>query len=242
MEKLKILLADPNEEFLHSLTQILCDRYHVYTASNGMDALQLLRKLQPELLFLDLMLPELDGITLLQRITENHILPKTLASTRYLSEYTLQAIQRLGVGYVMLKPCDMYAVADRICDLTQTLTPTTMLQPDMRSTITNTLLQLGISTKLRGFTYLREAILLMIKDPNQSITKELYPAVADLCNATSMQVERSIRSAITTAWQQRDASVWRIFFLNDQARPTNAAFIYRLSDEFTLTHTPACNE
>lgn len=242
MEKLKILLADPNEEFLHALTQVLRDRYCVYTASNGMQALQLLRKLEPEVLFLDLMLPELDGITLLQRIAENHIFPKTLASSRYLSEYTLEAAHRLGVGYVMLKPCDIYAVADRISDLTQNLTPLTLFQPDSRSAITNTLLQLGFSTKLRGFTYLREAILLMIKSQEQSITKELYPAVASLCNATSMQVERSIRSAIATAWQRRDASVWRAYFPNEKTRPTNAAFICRLSDEFTLTHTVACNE
>ena len=242
MEKMKLLLADPNEEFLHALTHVLQDSYCVYTATDGIQALQLFRKMKPEILFLDLMLPGLDGITLLQRVAESQISPKILASTRYLSEYTLQAAQRLGVGYVMLKPCDIYAVADRISDLTESLTPPLLLQPDTRSAITNTLLHLGISTKLRGFGYLREAIVLMTKSPEQSITKELYPAVAALCNATSMQVERSIRSAIATAWRRRDASAWRAFFHSEDTRPTNADFICRLSDEFTLTHSVACNE
>ena len=91
----------------------------------------------------------------------------------------------------------------------------------------------------QGYTYLREAILERIRDPNQSVTKELYPTVAALCCATAIQVERSIRSAVAAAWTRRDEQIWRLYFQPEPdgilMRPTNAAFISRLADSVALT-------
>ncbi len=246
MEKPKLLIGDPAEDFRNTLAQTLQSAYRVRTAGDGWQLLQLIHSFLPDILILDLIMPGLDGITLLQRAAEQGILPKVLATTRYLSDYTLEAIEQLGVGYVMLKPCDVSAVAARVTDLSHRLPTPALSVPDSRVLISNTLLRLGISTKLRGYGYLREAVLLMSKHPDQSITKELYPTVASVCNVTSVQIERSIRSAISTAWEHSDPRIWQLYFSCDDSglipRPSNASFISRLADSLLLETDPPLGE
>lgn len=246
MDKPKLLIIDPSEDFRAALAQTLRGHYAVSTTGDGIHGLELLQSLQPDILVLDLMLPGLDGITLLQKAAQHNLFPKTLAATRYLSDYTLEAAQRMGIGYVMLKPCDTGAIAARVADLSQSLKPAATPIADPRTQITNILLRLGIPTKLRGYGYAREAVLLMQKDPEQSITKELYPQVASLFHATAVQIERSIRSAISTAWARRDHEVWQLYFPYDDtdglSRPTNATFICRLADHLTLEIGPHIEE
>ncbi|MBQ2786066.1 MAG: response regulator [Oscillospiraceae bacterium] len=238
MEKRKILIADTAEDFCGALEDALCGIYHIRTVADGPQALLQLRSFLPDILVLDLMLPGLDGITLLQKAAETGICPTVLATTRYISDYMLDAAGLLGVGYIMVKPCDISAVVSRIADLSQRLKPSAFAAPDARTLISNTLLRLGVSTKLRGYGYLRECILLMAQDPRQSVTKELYPAAAFRLGATAVQIERSIRSAVNTAWSRQDRNIWQLYFPADQTglipRPTNARFISRLADMLIL--------
>lgn len=246
MDKLKLLIADSAEDFRSALADALRSAYHIRTAGEGTESFQLLRAFLPDILVLDLMMPGLDGITLLQKAAECGIRPVVLATTRYVSDYTLDAADRLGVSYVMVKPCDVSAAAARIADMSQRLKPPVFSSPEPRTLVSGILLRLGISTKLRGYGYLREAIPLMMREPGQSITKELYPAVAAQYGATAVQVERSIRSAIATAWSQRDPQVWQLYFpANDTGlipRPTNAAFISRLADLLSPESEPRAGE
>lgn len=243
MGKPKVLIADSSEEFSLALSGILQGNYHVRCVDEGHEALQLTRSFLPDILVLDLMLPGLDGITLLSQAAESGIHPMVLATTRYPSNYALESAARLGVCFVMVKPCDIQAVADHVCDISHMLKAPVLSSPDPRSLISGLLLRLGVSTKLRGYAYIREAVLLMAKDPRQSITKELYPAVGALCGSTAMQVERSARSAIHAAWQHRDVSTWQFYFIPDKTggipRPTNAAFISRLADLLVTDAIPS---
>ncbi len=238
MEKLKLMIADSSREFSDALTQLLSQAYHIRTTRDGMQALKELRSFSPDILVIDLMLPGLDGITLLQRAAQTGITPMVLATTRYLSDYILRMAEQLGIGYIMVKPCDVSAAAQRITDLHQRLENAFRIPDCPRSQISGLLLRLGISAKLRGYHYLREAVLLMAGDPKQSITKELYPAIAAQCSCTAIQIERSIRSALHTAWRHADCDVWQRYFPADDTghipRPTNAAFISRLADLMTL--------
>ena len=237
MDKPKILIADSTDDFRDTLADTLHGAYHVRTAVDGLQAMQLLRSFLPDILVLDLMLPELDGITLLQKAAESGIRPVVLAATRYVSDYTLHAADRLGIAYLMIKPCDVAATAARIADISQRIKTPVFSHPEPRSTVSNTLLRLGIPTKLRGYSYLREAILIMAQSPGQSITKELYPAVAIACGATATQIERSIRSAVSTAWSQSDRQIWQLYFPPDNTgtipKPTTASFISRLADDIS---------
>ena len=239
MEKTKILIADTSEEFCRSLTQALGSAYRVRCCKDGNGALQLLQTFRPDICVLDLMISGLDGITLLQKIAQKGFRPVVLATTRYISEYILDSAERLNIGYLMVKPCDAAAVAARVADLTQRIRLPVFAHPEPRAQVSNMLLSLGVPTKLRGYSYLREAVLLMVKRPTQSITKELYPAVAAGCGATASQVERSIRSAVRNSWQRQDDTTWQMYFPTGDAgnrrSPTNSEMITCLADRLRLT-------
>ncbi|MBQ9149216.1 MAG: response regulator [Oscillospiraceae bacterium] len=238
MDKLRLLIADGSEDFRQALADVLNGAYILRLCWEGHETLELMRSFKPDILVLDLMLPGLDGITILQHAADAGMQPMVLATSRYVSDYVVDAINKLGVEYVMIKPCDARATVARISDLTQRLKKPLFSQPDPRAEVSNLLLALGVPTKLRGYAYLREAILELMRNPGQPVTKELYPTVGTLCCATAVQVERSIRSAIAAAWAKRDEHLWRMYFQPEpdgtMPRPTNAAFISRLANALLL--------
>jgi len=238
MERLKLLIAEGTEDFRVALAAALRDAYILRECDDGIRTLELMHSFQPDVVVLDLMLPGLDGISLLQRAVDAELHPIVLATTRFHNDYVVEAAQSLGVGYIMVKPCEIRATVSRLEDLCQrSHLPTSRF--DARAYVSNVLLSLGIPTKLKGYGYLREAILLMAQDPTQSITKVLYPAVAAIYRKENLRidakhVERSIRSAIERAWERRDAALWQQYFFADGdgslRRPSNGAFISRLAD------------
>ncbi len=238
MDKLKLLIADGTEEFRTDLIQASQESYLVQVAKEGHEALAMMQRFMPNVLVLDMMLPGLDGISLLQKAADMGIRPAVLATTRLLSDYMSQALERMGVGYVMVKPCDAGAVVERIGDLSQNRKVALFAHPDSRVLISNLLRELGIPTKLKGYGYLREAIEIYAKDPSQSITKELYSAVGERYNATITQVERAIRTAIEYAWEHRDSRVWQRYFTAGESatrgRPTNGAFVSCLAEYLAM--------
>ena len=238
METRKLLIADSNEDFRFALAELLRGTYHVRTCGNGPEALALLHSFHPDLLVLDLMLPGMDGISLLHAAAADLIQPVVLATAKFMTEYMTESVDKLGISYVLIKPCDLRSTVDRINDLTQRIHPSGISRPDPRTHVSNLLLSLGIPTKLRGYAYLREAVLLMARNPDQMITKELYPAVGNLCGSNREQVERSIRSAIEKAWMNRDDRIWQMYFPPGTdgmiPKPSNAAFISRLADTLRL--------
>jgi two-component system response regulator (stage 0 sporulation protein A) len=205
--------------------------------------MQLIHSYRPDVCVLDLMLSGLDGITFLQKLAQKGLRPAVIATTRYISEYILNAAERLNIGYLMVKPCDPAAVAARVADMTQQIRLPEFTHPEPRTQVSNMLLSLGVPTKLRGYSYLREAVLLMAKQPAQSITKELYPAVAAGCGATAAQIERSIRSAVKNSWQRQDDTTWQMYFPTGDAGnhrpPTNSEMITCLADRLRLTLQPS---
>lgn len=238
MEMLKLLIADSVEGFRQSLADHLRGTYRIRICREGRETLDEMLAFKPDLVVLDMMLPGLDGISILQEAERCGLRPTVLAVTKYANDFMVEAAIRLEVGYMMVKPCDVRAVAQRLQELAEYVEHPTVTRSDIRTEVSNVLLGLGISTKLRGYTYLREAILEMIANPGQSVTKELYPAVGKICGATRTQVERSIRSAIGKAWKQRDEASWRQLFQGASAdgpeRPTNAVFITRIADRLSL--------
>lgn len=227
----KLLIADGTEAFRLTLANHLRGAYAIRLSQEGHDTLEQLCTYQPDVLVLDLMLPGLDGISILQMAAEAGIHPVVLATTRYISDYILEAAERLGIDYIMMKPCDIRATVARISDLTQH--EDSPFAQDPKSDVAKLLMALGIPTKLRGYVYLQEAIMESMRDPHQQITKALYPRVAHLTDSSSVQVERSIRSAITSAWNTRDEQLWRLYFQSDcngnVPKPTNGTFITRLA-------------
>ena len=219
MDAMKLLIADGNEEFRRALAAELQGAYHVRCCGDGKEALSLLRSFVPDVLVLDLMLPELDGISLLQSAASAGLCPMVLVTSRFYNDYILGALGELSVGYMMRKPCDIPATAARIGDLSRHIRAPLVTPPDPQT---------------------------QVKDPDQPITKVLYPAVGAVFGCKGTHVERSIRSAIDTAWKQRDDRVWQRYFRVGSdgviPRPSNAAFISRLADALRLNQDAGNNE
>lgn len=234
MDARKLLIADGAEEFRTALAEALQGSYYVRVCKDGQEALSVLRSFRPDILVLDLMIPGLDGISILQTAAASGICPMVLASTTFTSPYIAESMDRLQVEYLMTRPCDIRGTVARIADLSQRIRQPLLTLPEPRSYMSNLLVSLSIPTKLRGYSHLREAILLIAKNPDQSITKELYPAVAATCGDKGKNIERSIRTAIEKGWLNRDDRVWQIYFSPGSdgviPKPSNAEFIHRLAD------------
>lgn len=234
VEKKKLLIAAANEELRLALRDMLRGAFQVYCCADGYEARRTLETLRPDVMVVDVMLAGVDGISLLQWAAGQGIRSRIMLISRLPSDYVVDAATRLGVGYIMLTPCDLGALAARVEDLGRSLVPEKVAQTDPRGEVAGILLALGLRPKLKGYACLREAILLCAEDEHMSVTKVLYPEVAKRCGCKAGHVERNIRSAIESAWEVRDERVWRLYFPPDSsgcvARPTNAWFIARLAD------------
>lgn len=239
MVKRKLLIADNSEDFLMVLTEALRADYQIRSALDGKEALELLHSFHPDILVMELMLPGLDGISLLHSASAAGIRPMVMVVTCLSTAYAMEAVTRLDVDYVVPKPCDIQAVSDRIHDLAQRLQNSSTASSDPYRQASELLHILGFPTKRDGYAYLREAIVLMAINPEQSLTKELYPAIAVLHSCTQTCVERSIRTAIESAWKDRNEALWLEYFPpksgNASHRPTNATVITRLAETIQLS-------
>lgn len=232
MDGYKLLIADSSEEFCQALAELAVEAGEIRSCRDGKEALEMLRTFQPQLMVLDLMLPGLDGISILHAAQPQQ--PIVLATTRYTTPYIEDSLSQLSVDYLMVKPCDVQAAAARLKDLSFRLHLPRIQPYDYRTMACQRMLELGLPANLHGYAYLREAIPLCVYNPDQLVTKELYPAVAAICKTDISHVERSMRNVIHKAWSQRDDRVWAKYFPPDAAgfipRPSNSLFISRLAD------------
>ena len=238
MAQRTLLIADKSEEFRYALAAVLREEFQIRHCGTGPEALEALRSFRPDVLVLELTLPGLDGISLLHAAAEEGLCPAVLATVPFSSPYISEAAELLGISYLMTKPCHILATAQRIRELQLPIHSPNSTAADPRKAVSQMLLSLGFSTKLRGYTYARESILLLWKNPDQSMTKELYPAIAHLCGTNSKQVEHCIRTAIEKAWLRRDNRIWQHYFLPSPdgtiSKPSNAVFLSRLANSLNL--------
>ncbi len=237
MDMPKLLIADYNDEFRQALAQAAGESCIVRSCTTGAQALELMHAFRPDILVLDLMLPELDGISLLHRVAQLDHRPAVLALSYFTSPYVSATLSKLEVDMVLPKPCQLEALTGHIRDLSARREPAEITQADLRSASANLLLHMGFSSKLDGFSYLQVALPVYAEDMSQAITKELYDAVGKMFNKDQKQVERSIRNAIEIAWRNRDDTLWREYFPTPPGmpvpKPTNGVFISRMATQLT---------
>ena len=230
-----VLLADGAEGFSEELRQILSSEYEVLSAQDGSKAMALLKECRPDLLILDLEVPMIDGLTLLQRLTHDDHRPAVLVLARLLSDYTVDALSRMGVGYLMRKPCKAMNVADRAKEL---LAYQAKEDARINRSIAHMLEALSMPMNLRGSKYLPMAIRAMRADPAQYITKELYPSIGKTYGIDGKRVERCIRNAIDKGWECGDPEIWKRYFGVDKngntIKPSNSVFILKLVEILTM--------
>ena len=229
----KLLIADSTPGLSEALAQVLSRDFEIYVCNRGDELMQQLLSVRPDVAVLDLMFPGVDSISVLHTLLGLGIRPGTVATTCYVSDYVLAALERLGVKYVMLKPCDTGVLAARILEIAQGAPPQNR-QEQVRREANILMLRLGLRRNLAGYQYLVEAIVLYDRNPNQSITKELYPAVGALCGGSGSQAECSIRTCIQDAYNKRQDYLWRLYcptgYDGRVRKITNVHFIAKITE------------
>ena len=227
----RLLIADSSEPFTAALVDAFSYEFETRVCEDGETTLELLLSFQPDLFIISLQLPYKDGLTVLQEAAYHP--PIILATTSYLSPYIEQTASALGVGYTMITP-SVNALRVRLMDMVYH-EKTAHGNIDLYAETTTHLHILNFLTHLDGYRQLCEAIPLYYSDPNQRLTKELYPAIAKICGSKDgRSVEHSIRKAIASAWKVRNHTVWAKYFPPDSSGkvscPTNKEFISRIAE------------
>ena len=243
-----VLIADSSEEFCAGLTSALqrAEGFQVVgTASDGEQAIRLVNERKPEVLVLDLMLSKQDGLSVLKAMGSLDRKPVTLATSAFVTDYVSTAAANLGVRYLMLKPCDMTVLVERMEEIRggeslRSPAPRRADKTSIESMVTNIIHEIGVPAHIKGYQYLREAIIIAVDDMDviNAITKVLYPQVAKTFQTTPSRVERAIRHAIEVAWDRGDLDTLQSFFgytvSNTKGKPTNSEFIALIADRLQL--------
>ena len=222
-------------------------------ARNGVEALQMINDHTVDVMLLDMIMPQMDGFGVLDELQRLNPLsrPQVIALTALSRDDFISRAIRLGVQYYMVKPVDMRVLLDRIRDAARQLDTQADGVPvipvaaahTLDDRLSNIFLSLGIPAHIKGYQFLREAIKLVIEDPDRinRITKELYPAIARRFGTSSSKVERAIRHAIEVAWSRgRIDTLNRAFGCRvaiPEEKPTKGEFIALVADKLSMEHS-----
>ncbi len=251
----RILIADSNEDFRRLLTEVIGgeeDLEAVGSAGDGQEALEMAERLHPDVLVTDLVLSRLDGLGLLEAVNKLDNGPAAIVLSGFFNDRVVASCSEMGAYYFMPKPCDVPNLLTRIrqvaAERARAGVPVSQgvaiaplpKEPSLEAVVTDIIHEIGVPAHIKGYQYLREAIVLTVNDMDaiNAVTKVLYPAVAKKFATTPSRVERAIRHAIEVAWDRGDLETLQKFFgytvSNIKGKPTNSEFIAMIADSLTL--------
>lgn len=244
--KKQVLIADADEQFLNELVTILKDSEEfevVGVAADGEAALQIASENRPDIIILDLLLPQYDGISVLDLISVRYADCKVVVATGFISNYIISALAARRVSALLKKPCTAQCVVDRINEtLQQGAVPIEERVPDLQQQITKMIHDIGVPANIKGYRYLREAIKLAVEDMDRinNMTEYIYKPIAQADNSTPKRVQNAIMRAIDIAWDRGDLNTLQLYFgctvSNTRGMPTNSECIAILADKIHLSY------
>ena len=254
--KIRVLIADPAEDMRALLTDVFSqveDISVVGYASDGLEAVERIGELDPDVVLLELVLPRLDGLGVLRKLSELESDPAVLVLTGFVNAHVVAEAAEQGAAYFISKPCDAADLLERVRQFGQARRqPKSSLlkrssapvpahsETSMESVVTEIIHEIGVPAHIKGYQYLREAIIITINDMDaiNAVTKVLYPEVARKFGTTPSRVERAIRHAIEVAWDRGDVETLQKFFgytvSGIKGKPTNSEFIAMIADNLSL--------
>ncbi len=247
--KISVLLADNSKHFAVPCANVM--RSHgldvITTPKDGKEVLAAIEQQNPDVVIMDFFLPRVDALGVLRSLGEKESRPQVMIMSGFDNPALEREVMLAGADYYFLKPFDADEMSQRILTLCTEQPVQTVRQPqsDMQDSsleirVTSIIHQIGVPAHIKGYQYLRDAILLAIDDEQiiNAVTKRLYPAVAKKHATTSSRVERAIRHAIEVAWDRGDVDVLNSYFgytiHNSRGKPTNSEFIAMIADKFRL--------
>ena len=260
MKRIKIGIADDNKDFCDILSDFFQDKDNIdisFIAHDGIKTVEAIKEHMPEVLVLDMIMPHLDGLGVLETISgmDSPVYPRTIVLSAVGQETITQKAINLGAEYYIVKPFSLDILLKRINQLAgndaqeegRISFARAILnnqeensREDLEVDITNIIHEVGVPAHIKGYQYLRDAITMVVEDMDLlgAVTKELYPAIAQLNNTTPSRVERAIRHAIEVAWNRGKIETINSLFgytvHNDKGKPTNSEFIAIIADKLRL--------
>ena len=222
-----LLIAERSDDLCAMLTGTFRKEFEITVCRDGCAALEQLRKQKPDVLILDLSLPEIDGITILEELAGD-VPSVVLVLTDSSDPYVYQTVINLGAHHILLKPCRTQAIFSHIKRLLQFIPSADAHDPQSVAAAHLTLL--GFDIELDGYQYLKLAIPRFAQDPGLRLGKELYCDIGQAFGVGYASVEHAIRASIKTAWAKRDATVWDSYFPRCTKYPCNKQFIAKLAE------------
>ena len=251
----KILIADENASQRQSLRETLARNGYRFIdeASNGEDALIKISRSHPDIVLIDVWLSKLDGIGVIRNSRSinfgSDMPPSFIVVSMVSNQNIFLEATNAGAEMCIMKPYDQLSLCNHIKDILLSrrkenieVAANSGDEPDIETQVTKIIHQIGVPAHIKGYQYLRSAILLTIKDSDiiNSVTKVLYPSVAKKYQTTTSRVERAIRHAIEVAWDRGDVDTLNSYFgytiQNNRGKPTNSEFIAMIADNLRLKY------
>lgn len=260
MEKLNVAIADDNQRMVHLLSELISSDKElelVGQADNGKDIYEIIKDKQPDVVLLDIIMPKMDGLTVMEKVNQDSTLkkhPAFIVISAVGQEKITEDAFNQGAAYYMMKPFDNEMVISRIKQLrgedsrrgrgvhkAPQEAPRKKGQ-NLEMDVTNIIHEIGVPAHIKGYQYLRDAIILSVDDMEMlnSITKILYPTIAKRHQTTPSRVERAIRHAIEVAWSRGKMDTIDALFgytvSTGKGKPTNSEFIALIADKIRLEY------
>ena len=260
MEKLNIAIADDNERMVRLLGDIVRSDEELQvigTAKDGVEAYELIKTAEPDVVLLDIVMPKMDGLGVMEKVNKDSTIkkhPAFIMISAIGQEKITEDAFRLGADYYILKPFDNEMVINRIKHtrvkkdrnfakvqkVNAYESKKEYMERNLETDVTNIIHEIGVPAHIKGYQFLRDAILLAVSDHDyiNAVTKRLYPEIAKRNATTASRVERAIRHAIEVAWDRGDVDTLNSYFgytiHNLRGKPTNSEFIAMISDKIRL--------
>lgn len=262
MEKLNVAIADDNERILQLLGDILGRDEEINVvgkAKNGEEAYELIKKEEPDVMLLDIIMPKIDGITVMDKVNKDASIkkhPAFVVMSAIGQETITDDAFNHGASYYIMKPFDNEMIINRIKNIKGNLgrkmhdtrkvnayeSKNEYIERNLEGDVTNIIHEIGIPAHIKGYQFLRDAIIMSVNDMEMlnSITKILYPTIAKMHQTTASRVERAIRHAIEVAWSRGKVDTIDELFgytvSTGKGKPTNSEFIALIADKIRLEY------
>lgn len=249
MKNIKVLMIDDNIELVNMVKEYFSDHANIdvsLEAHDGVEGLKLIKENQNDydVVILDLIMPNKDGISVLEDMKEMNLDKNIIVLTSYNAQDMIRKVSELGVDYFILKPFELSELEKRVIECSEGTKYNNksidVYHNNLQISITKILHELGIPSHIKGYQYIREGISILYERPEVvgGITKELYPDIATKFNTTVSRVERAIRHAIEVSWNRGNWDLMEEIFGHsvdiDKAKPTNSEFIVTVADKLRL--------
>lgn len=260
MEQVNVAIADDNERILDLLEEIINmdkELHVVGKAKNGEEMCQIIRNKQPDVVLLDLIMPKMDGLSVMEKINQDKNVqkrPDFIVVTAVGQERITEDAFNRGANYYIMKPFNNEMLLNRIKTVRRPVRSCEkrndelssqvpyIREGDLENRVTNLLHEIGIPAHIKGYHYLRDSIIMAVQDMDvlNAITKVLYPTVAKRYQTTSSRVERAIRHAIEVAWNRGKLDTLDELFgytvSTGKGKPTNSEFVALIADTIQLEY------